>query len=132
LLNISGLAVFAAKILSTKMRFIRKHILSLFQNIFKNDFCYPFPGIHYLQRPSLLYVLWFVRVRKDGRLYSYLNLKGLSSFPGKTFLFSVPAKSTDDLADNQDPGSAATRKSSGYAARDKPAESWMPGGCVQN
>jgi hypothetical protein len=97
------------------MRFIRKHILSLFQNKFKNEQRYPFSGIYYLQRPGLLHVLWLPFVRKDGRLYPYFNLKGLSSLPGKTFLFSVPAKSTDDLADNQDPVRTATRKSSGHA-----------------
>jgi hypothetical protein len=99
------------------MWFFRKHILSLFQNKFKNDQRYPFSGFYYLQRPGLLYVLWRQHVRRDGRLYPYFNLKGLSSLPGKTFLFSVLAKSTDDLADNQDPVRTATRKSSGHAEK---------------
>jgi hypothetical protein len=89
------------------MRFIRKHILSLFPNKIKNDTFYRFSGFFYLQQPSLLYVLF---VRKDGRLYLYLNLKGLSSLPGKTFCFFWYRQSTDDLADNQDPVSAAIRK----------------------
>jgi hypothetical protein len=50
--------------------------------------------------------------------------------PGKTLLFSVLAKSTDDLADNQDPVSAASRKNSCKAERKDLAEPWLPGSFV--
>jgi hypothetical protein len=58
------------------MRFIRKHILSLFPNKINNDNFYRFSGSFYLLQRSLLYVLWRLFVRKDGRLYLYLKPKG--------------------------------------------------------
>jgi hypothetical protein len=112
------------------MRFIRKHILSLLQNKFKYDYSCLFSSFLYLQQPSLLYVLWYMLVRKDGRIISIHLHQGLSSLPGKTFLFSVPAKSTDDLADNQVPVSAATWKSSCKAERKKMAKPWLSGRLV--
>jgi hypothetical protein len=112
LLNINQLRGFYLKILSTKMRFIRKHILSLFQIKFKYDYSCLFSCFLYLHQPSLLYVLWRTLLRKDGRIISIPLHKGLSSLPGKTFFFSVPAKSTDDLADNQVLVSAAGQESS--------------------
>jgi hypothetical protein len=57
----------------------------------------------------------------------YLNLKGLSAISGKTFLFSVPVKSTDDLADNQEAASTAGWESRGRAERKKHAGSWPTG-----
>jgi hypothetical protein len=45
-------------------------------------------------------------------------------------LFSVPVKSTDDLADYQEPGSAASRENGCEAGRKDLADPWQPGSFV--